>query len=95
MINTVATDYREMTPNRELNWCCGGGGGLIAAAEDMFEMRMQGGIPKVEQIRSTQAKWVVTACENCKTQLEDLNDRFELGIEIKGVIDLIADSLIV
>jgi Fe-S oxidoreductase len=95
MINTVATDYREMTPNRELNWCCGGGGGLIAAAEDMFEMRMQGGIPKVDQIRSTEAKWVVTACENCKTQLEDLNDRFGLEIEIKGVIDLIADSLIV
>jgi hypothetical protein len=95
LIHTVATNYREMTPNRELNWCCGGGGGLIAAAEDMFDARMQGGIPKVNQIRATQAKWVVTACENCKTQLEDLNEHYELGIEIKGVIDLIADALIV
>jgi Fe-S oxidoreductase len=95
MIEMVATDYREMTPNRELNWCCGGGGGLIAAAEDMFETRMQGGLPKVEQIQQTGAEWVITACENCKTQLEDLNDHYELGIEIKGVIDLIADSLIV
>jgi Fe-S oxidoreductase len=94
MINMVATDYREMTPNRELNWCCGGGGGLIAAAEDMFETRMQGGLPKVEQIRNTGAEWVVTACENCKTQLEDLNDHYELGIEIKGVIDLVADALV-
>jgi len=95
MIEMMATDYREMTPNRELNWCCGGGGGLIAAAEDMFETRMQGGLPKVEQIRQTGAEWVITACENCKTQLEDLNDHYELGTEIKGVIDLIADSLIV
>jgi Fe-S oxidoreductase len=95
MIDMVATDYREMTPNRELNWCCGGGGGLIAAAEDMFETRMQGGLPKVEQIRATEAKWVITACENCKTQLEDLNEHYEMGYEIKGVIDLIADSLIV
>jgi Fe-S oxidoreductase len=94
MIETVATDYREMTPNRELNWCCGGGGGLIAAAEDMHETRMQGGIPKVEQIQKTGAEWVVTACENCKTQLEDLNDHYGLGIEIKGVIDLVADALI-
>lgn len=94
MIHAVATDYREMTPNRELNWCCGGGGGLIAAAEDMFETRMRGGLPKVEQIRETGAKWVVTACENCKTQLEDLNEHYGLEIEIKGVIDLIADSLI-
>jgi Fe-S oxidoreductase len=95
LIHAVATDYREMTPNRELNWCCGGGGGLIAAAEDMFDTRMKGGLPKVNQIRQTGAKWVVTACENCKTQLEDLNEHYELGIEIKGVIDLIADALIV
>ena len=94
LIHSVATNYREMTPNRVLNWCCGGGGGLIAAAEDKFEMRMQGGLPKVQQIRETGAEWVVTACENCKTQLEDLNEHFELGVEIKGVIDLIADSLI-
>jgi Fe-S oxidoreductase len=95
MLHAVATDYREMTPNRELNWCCGGGGGLIAAVEEMFETRMQGGWPKVEQIRSTGAEWVITACENCKTQLEDLNEHYQLGIEIKGVIDLIADALIV
>jgi hypothetical protein len=95
LVHAVATNYREMTPNRELNWCCGGGGGLIAAAEDMLQVRMQGGIPKVNQIRATQAKWVVTACENCKTQLEDLNEQYELGIEIKGVIDLVADALIV
>ena len=95
LIHAVATNYQEMTPNRELNWCCGGGGGLIAAAEDKFQIRMQGGLPKVDQIRKTGAKWVVTACENCKTQLEDLNEHYKLGIEIKGVIDLIADALIV
>ncbi len=93
MIRAVATDFREMTPNRELNWCCGGGGGLIAALE-LEEVRMEGGLPKVEQIRATEAEWVVTACENCKTQLEDLNNHYELGIEVKGVIDLIADALI-
>jgi Fe-S oxidoreductase len=94
MIEIVATDYREMTPNRELQWCCGGGGGLIAAAEELYEARMQGGTPKVEQIRNTQARWVVTACENCKAQLEDLNEHYKLDIEIKGVIDLVADALI-
>jgi Fe-S oxidoreductase len=67
---------------------------LIAAAEDKFEMRMQGGLPKVDQIKQTGAEWVVTACENCKTQLEDLNEHYELGVEIKGIWDLIADALI-
>lgn len=94
LINSVATDFRELTPNRELNWCCGGGGGLIAAPE-MKEVRMKAGLKKVEQIQRTGAKWVVTACENCKTQLGDLNEYYDLGVEIKGVIDLVADALVI
>jgi len=93
LIRATATDLRELTPNRELNWCCGGGGGLIAAPE-MKEARMRGGQPKAEQIRRTGAEWVVTACENCKTQLRDLSEHYELGVEIKGVVDLVADALI-
>jgi len=94
LIRAVATDFREMTPNRALNWCCGGGGGLIAAME-MKDVRMKAGRPKAEQIRQTGARWVVTACENCKTQLADLNEHYELGVEIKGVTDLVAEALVV
>lgn len=93
LIKAVATDFRELSPTRELNWCCGGGGGLIADT-DMFDLRMRGGQPKVQQIRQSGAEWVVTACENCKTQLEDLNEHYELGVEIEGIWDLIADALI-
>ncbi len=93
LINAVATDFRELSPTRELNWCCGGGGGLIAAVEKK-DLRMKGGRPKVDQIRRTGAEWVVTACENCKTQLEDLSEHYEMGIEIKGVVDIIADALV-
>ena len=67
--------------------------GLIAEPE-MKELRMKAGRPKVEQIRQTGAQLVVTACENCKTQLGDLNEHYELGVEIKGVTDLVADALI-
>ena len=50
---------------------------------------------KAEQIRQSRAQWVVTACENCKTQIDDLNDHYGLGIEVKGVVDLVADALVV
>ena len=93
LLAAVASDFRELTPNREYNWCCGGGGGLIAAPE-MKDLRMDAGRPKADQIRQTNAKWVTTTCENCKTQLGDLNEHYELGVEIKGVLDLIADALI-
>jgi Fe-S oxidoreductase len=94
LVKAIATDFRELTPSRSLNWCCGGGGGLIAAADEMKEVRMKAGQPKVEQIRRSGAQWVVTACENCKTQLGDLNEHYELGVEIKGIVDLVADALI-
>jgi len=93
LLHAVATDVRELSPNRELNWCCGGGGGLIAAPE-MEEIRLQAGLPKANQIRQTGAKWVTTTCENCKTQLGDLNSHYELGVEVKGVLDLVADALV-
>ena len=93
LINAVATNFCELTPNREMNWCCGGGGGLVADP-DLAEIRLQAGQKKVEQIRQTQAQWVITACENCKAQLEDLDQHYELGVEVKGVVDIIADALI-
>ena len=92
LINTVATDFRELTPNREMNWCCGGGGGLIAVPSKQ-EARMKCGTKKAEQVRDTGAEWVVTACENCKSQLSELNEYHELGVKVKGVVQLITDSL--
>jgi len=93
LLEVVASDVRELTPNREYNWCCGGGGGLIAAPE-MKGLRMDAGRPKADQIRQTNAKWVTTTCENCLTQLGDLNEHYELGVEIKPVLDLVAEALI-
>jgi len=93
LIGVVATDFRELNPNRALNWCCGGSGGLIAEPE-MREVRMRAGRLKVEQIRRTGVQWVVTACENCKTQLRDLNEHYKLGVEIRGIVDLVAEALI-
>jgi Fe-S oxidoreductase len=94
MLHAVASDFREFKPNRQLNWCCGGGGGLIAVPE-MKDIRMRAGKKKADQIRQTEAQWVVTACENCKTQIGDLNDHYGLGIEVKGVVDLVADALVI
>jgi len=39
IMNAACADFREMTPNREYNWCCGGGGGL-SAMDDIYEFRM-------------------------------------------------------
>lgn len=94
IVNQLATDFREMAPNREKNWCCGGGGGLVAQP-DLDDFRIKTGEIKVEQIRKTGAKIVVSPCENCRLQLDSLNEAYNMDIEIISMMDMVADAIIV
>ena len=81
-----------MTPNGARNYCCGGGGGLGSTA-DYGKIRINTGKTKADQIRSTGAKFVATNCFNCMTQIRDLNKAYDLGIEVKSIVELVAGSL--
>lgn len=94
IVRAVCSDFREMTPNREKQWCCGGGGGLVAETE-FEDLRIKSGKIKVDQINATGAKIVVTPCENCQLQLKSLNDAYEMGITVKSMLDLVSEALII
>ncbi len=93
ILNSIAEDFRDMNPNGIENYCCGGGGGLVALPE-YYEKRMKAGKAKSEQIKRTGAKIVAAACENCKLQLSDLSNYYNLGVEVKGVVDLVAEAIL-
>ncbi|MCU0821212.1 MAG: (Fe-S)-binding protein [Spirochaetes bacterium] len=88
----ICKDYREMSPTREYNWCCGGGGGLMALDNEQF--RIKSGKPKKEQIEATGAKIVASACENCVSQLDTIKNGYNLDVEIKYMTELVADNLV-
>jgi len=92
ILKAVAQDFREMTPHGLENYCCGGGGGLVALPE-YDEKRLRAGKPKVEQIRKTGAQIVVAACENCRLQLGDLNNHYQLNVQISALADLIVKAM--
>ncbi len=92
IIRKIVTDYREMTPTRGQNWCCGGGGGLVALDNEDF--RIKSGKPKKEQIVATGAKIVVTACENCVSQLKTINSGYGLNVEIKYLTELVCENMV-
>jgi Fe-S oxidoreductase len=92
VLRAAAPNFVEMTPNREENWCCGGGGGLVAMGEEEF--RMKSGKVKAEQMRDTGASVVVTACENCHSQLSDLSQHYGLGMRVEFLSHLAARALI-
>jgi Fe-S oxidoreductase len=76
------------------NWCCGGGGGLVALGEDTHDFRMKSVTVKVDQVKKTGAKILTTACENCHTQLSDLNDHYQMGVDVQFLSSLVAEALI-
>jgi len=95
ILRASCADFREMYPNRAENWCCGGGGGL-SAMDDIQPFRMEiSGKKKLEQIRETGAKYVASACSNCKRQLTQLMEYHKEEIDVGGVHDMLSRAILV
>jgi Fe-S oxidoreductase len=94
ILNQMTKDFRDMSPDPKYNWCCGGGGGLVALGDETFDFRMKSSRVKVDQVKKTGAKILATACENCHSQLSDLNDHYKMGVEVKFLSSMIADALV-
>jgi len=92
IVKALTSEFVEMEPTGALNFCCGGGGGLSATG-DYGQLRLQIGKVKAEQIEKTGAKVVVTNCYNCLTQIGELNRKYNLGVKVKSIVELVADSL--
>jgi Fe-S oxidoreductase len=92
ILKALTSEFIEMQPNGARNYCCGGGGGLASTA-DYGQIRINNGKTKADQIRRTGAKIVATNCFNCMTQIRDLNKAYDLGIEVKSIVELVAGSL--
>jgi len=93
ILKRAVSDFAEMTPNREQNFCCGGGGGMLSMSE-YGDRRIQSGVVKAEQIKTTGANIVATPCHNCADQLLEINKKYALGVEILAVCELVYNALV-
>ena len=94
VLGHLTDDFREMSPDPRYNWCCGGGGGLVALGEETLDFRMKSARVKVDQVQETGAKILATACENCHTQLSNLNDHYTMGVDVQFLSSMVADALV-
>jgi Fe-S oxidoreductase len=93
ILSQSVTDFVEMYPNREKNFCCGGGGGQLSMGT-YAKRRLAAGRIKADQIKATGAKIVVAPCHNCIDQLSELNKEYKLGVEIRTVSEIVAEALV-
>ena len=94
ILKNAVTNFVEMHPNRERNYCCGGGGGQLSMTR-YAKRRLETGKIKADQIRKTGAQIVVAPCHNCIDQLSELNHEYNLGVEIKTISEIVADALVI
>lgn len=86
-----AENMIDMQPNRSANYCCGGGGGYLQSGQP--EARRAYGRIKHEQILSTGARYVVTPCHNCHSQIHDLTQHYKGGYHALHLWTLLALAL--
>jgi Fe-S oxidoreductase len=92
LINMVSENFVEMEDAGRDNWCCGAGGG-VSAIEDANEIKMKAFKHKVKQVKDTNCEMLVTACANCRIQIEDGFEEYDIDLPVLGVTEMIAEYL--
>lgn len=92
VLDNVCSDWVEMWPNREYNYCCSGGGGLLISG--FAEARNHYGKVKVEQIDRTGASIVCTPCVNCIDGIGDLAKEYKRNWRSMHMWELLANAIV-
>lgn len=95
ILASFVKDFVEMAPHGRENYCCGGGGGLVSM-DETHDFRMEiGGRLKAEQLRRTRANICIAPCANCKKQLKELVEHYQIPCQVMGLHDLILQALVI
>ncbi len=95
IIRAFCKDFVEMTPNKTENYCCGGGGGTVSIDEIRKYRTTISGRKKAEQIRKTEAHYVIAPCANCKKQIRETMEDNNVDGELVGLHDLILKAIVI
>ena len=82
----VGIQFKEMYRIKLDSFCCGAGGGVRAGYTD-FSLRTAS--LRLDEANAIGAEIVTTECPFCYTNLSDSNDKYEHGLQIYGLIQMI------
>jgi Fe-S oxidoreductase len=94
ILKACVTEFVEMTPNRERNFCCGGGSGILM--DEMMDIRMQLGRKKAEQVKELlPLDYFATPCSICKAQLPHVMKHYGMeDLKMGGVMDVVGKAIV-
>lgn len=92
LIDMIADNFVEMPETGSMNWCCGAGGG-VSANERAHELSLAAFRRKKKQLDAVRPDALVSACSNCRIQLEDGLEKNNMDIPVLSLTETIAEHL--
>jgi Fe-S oxidoreductase len=92
LLDGFATNFTEMTPTGNFNWCCGGGGGVqaMSSAADLRHKVFQ---IKMKQVEETGAETLISACANCRLTMDESKAHWHWERGLDSLVEILAENL--
>jgi len=99
VIRACCNHFYDMAPDtiHESTFCCGGGGGLLT--DDLMELRVKGGMPRMQALKEVVEKHGVThmaaICAICKSQFSKILPYYGFTMDqIVSVHQLVSNAIV-
>ena len=92
LLKELVNNFVEMPESGQMNWCCGAGGG-VSSNERADELRIKAFQRKKSQLDQIKVDGLVSACSNCRIQIEDGLEAYHMDLPILSLTETIADHL--
>lgn len=92
LIGLFAENFVEMPDAGKMNWCCGAGGG-VSANSRADELRLKVFQRKKDQLDEIKPDAIISACSNCRINLEDGLEEYGMDIPLLSLTETLADNL--
>lgn len=92
LLDTITSNFVDMKDHGDMNWCCGAGGG-VSSNERADKIRLQAFKRKKSQLEQVKAEALVSACANCRMQLEEGLEENNMDIPVLSLTEMIAEHI--
>lgn len=92
LLSGFATNFREMEPTGNYNWCCGGGGG-VQAIGSAADVRHEVFRIKMDQVERSGADTMVSSCANCRLTMDESIEHWHWEHGLESLVEILADQL--
>ncbi len=92
LIDLFAENFVEMPDHGKMGWCCGAGGG-VSSNERADEVRLKAFQRKKDQLDEIKPDAIISACSNCRINLEDGLEENNMEIPLLSLTETLAEHL--